>query len=129
MLRSYEAYLLYVRVTHIEPSEDGALRGSLAAAVCSDIKSPPLLPDAFLLCLCVAELECRPPCQAGPGPVGQVQRAGHQVHYQDRGICQTSAWVHGADHRGPDYAPESCLPGHSGGCGCFWFGGSNLEVI
>lgn len=37
-------------------------------------------PDALLpvwVCMCVAELECRPPCEAGPGPVGQVQRAGH----------------------------------------------------
>lgn len=37
-------------------------------------------PDTAL-CVCVymcdAELECRPPCEAGPRTVGQVQRAGH----------------------------------------------------
>ncbi|CAB1433055.1 unnamed protein product [Pleuronectes platessa] len=27
-------------------------------------------------------------------------------------FAKTSAWLHGADHRRPDHAPESCLPGH-----------------
>lgn len=72
-------------MTLIEQSEEGALRRSLAAA-CAMTKVAASSPGALLsVCVglkmyvyvCVTELECRPPCEAGPGPVGQVQRAGH----------------------------------------------------
>ena len=60
------------------------------------------------------ELQRRPPHTPGPRPVGQIQRTGHQVHYQNRGIREESAWLHRADHCWPNHAPQGGLFGHSG---------------
>lgn len=61
-----------------------------------------------------SELQFGPQDPAGPGPVGQVQRARHQVHHQGGGVRQAGAGLHGPDHRRPDHSAQSRLPRHPG---------------